>query len=195
MFTLKKTLSILSMAVLFLVACSPEDGDTGPAGPVGPEGPIGPAGQGDPGQDGQDGVDGRDGVANIQTYTFAVDSSTWVRPAGTSYIGNTISVPEINATVLTQGVVLVFETLDNSTPGATTWRAMPYTDNIFSHSHSIGPGVVNLFVTVTLQGSAPTLVAARNWSYKVVIIPPAAKIAGFDPKTFEEFQMVYGLKE
>ena len=61
MFTLKKTLSILSMAVLFLVACTPEDGDTGPAGPVGPEGPIGPAGQGDPGQDGQDGVDGLNG--------------------------------------------------------------------------------------------------------------------------------------
>jgi hypothetical protein len=192
MFTLKKTFSILSMAALMLVACTPEDGDTGPIGPVGPEGAIGPAGKGD---DGTDGTDGTDGVANIQTYTYAVDSSTWVRPQGTNYISNSITVNAIDTTVLKEGLVLVFETIDNSIPNATTWRAMPYTDNIFSHSYSVGPSVVNLFISVTLQGSAPTLVAAKDWSYKVVIIPPASKIAGFEPKTYEELQMVYGLKD
>lgn len=205
MFTLKKTLSIVSMAVLFLVACTPEDGDTGPAGPVGPEGPIGPAGQGDPGQDGvdgRDGTDGRDGVANISVMTYTVASTSWI---GNAVKEHKLAIPEINQSVVDNGTVQVFQT---TTPTNPLWQALPFNYVIGLNSPS---GVVTAQINIQYGYKTDSLNLTVNNSlganisgsanfpgdrtFKVVVIPPAAKIAGFEPKTFEELQMVYGLKE
>ena len=195
MFSLKKTFSIAIIAALSLVACSPEDGETGPVGPIGPEGQIGP--KGDPGTDGTngtDGVDGTDGVANIKTFTFFVDSATWNGPNGLS-INNAINVPEITAEIVENGTVQVFQTEDNTSPASTTWRAMPYTNGVFSYSYSYNVGVIDLILTVTVNGSVPTLVAAKDHTYKVVILPPASVLSGIDYSDYEAVKMVYGLKD
>ena len=195
---LGRVFTMLGVIALSIVACVPEDGETGPAGPVGPEGPIGPAGAGADGQDGQDGtngVDGKDGVANIQALTFFLDSATWTMPTGENGIVNSINVPEITSAVVSNGTVMLFQTEDNSLPSSTIWTAVPYTDGIFSYLYSYSLGVVNLKITVTINGSVPNLNAADDHTYKVVVIPPSAKIAGFDPKTYEEAKMVYGLED
>ena len=195
MFTLKKTFSILSIAALFLMACT-TDGDTGPAGPVGPEGPLGPAGQdGTIGRDGRDGVDGQDGAASVVSSVFFVDSASWTNPAGVNGIVNSINVPSISGNIVSNGVVLLYQTTDNSNPTSTIWNAVPYTDGVFSFGYTYGPGVINLKITVTVNGSVPTLAAARNRTYRVVVITPGAKIAGFDYGNFEEVKMVYGLED
>lgn len=194
MFTLKKTLSIVSMAVLFLVACTPEDGDTGPAGPVGPEGPIGPAGQGDPGQDGQDGVDGRDGVANINVANYTVVAADFV---GTQIKNDTIDAVEVTNEILVNGDIQSFLSFNSS---STVWHPMPYREVVFT-----GPTTV-AFENITISYSVGkiyltqftdqlTVLPIRDFTLKLVTIPPSSKIADFEPKTFEELQMVYGLKE
>lgn len=202
MFTFKRTLSILSMAALFLVACTPEDGDTGPAGPVGPEGPIGPAGAGDPGVDGTDGTDGKDGVANITVQTYVVPSLSWSGAAVKEY---KLAIPEINQAVVDNGTVQVFQT---ETPTNPTWQALPFNYVIGLNSQS---GVVTAQINMQYGYKSDSLNLTLNNSLganitgsatfpgdrtvKVVIIPPSSKIAGFEPKTYEELQMVYGLTD
>lgn len=195
MITLKKIFSVAIIAALTLVACSPEDGETGPAGPIGPEGQIGPAGDdGRDGLDGVDGVDGKDGVANIETYTFFVDSATWNGPNGSS-INNSINVPQITAEIVERGTIQVFQTSDNTNPQSTSWRAVPYTNAVFSYSYSYNVGIIDLILTVTVNGSAPTLAAARDHTYKVVIIPPAALLEGVDYDDYQAVKMIYGLED
>ena len=195
MFTLKKTFSILSIAALFLMACA-TDGDTGPAGPVGPEGALGPAGQdGVIGKDGTNGQDGQNGTASVIASTFFVGAASWTNPTTVSGIVNSINVPSITANIVRNGVVLLYQTDDNSVPTSTIWTAVPYTDGIFSYVFSYGPGVVNLKITVTLNGSAPTLGAASDHSYKVVVITPGAKIAGMVYGNYDEVKMIYGLED
>gem|GEM_PF-1614656 len=199
MVRLKKTFSIVSMAVLFLVACSPEDGDTGPAGPVGPEGAIGPAGQdgtnGTNGTSGTNGNDGANGASSVVSSVFFVDSASWTNPTTVNGIVNSINVPAITSNIVENGVVLLYQTTDNSIPTATNWTAVPYTDGIFSYLFSYAPGIVNLKITVTINGSSPTLGAASDHTYRVVVITPGAKIAGFDPHSYNEVKMVYGLED
>ncbi len=196
MITLKTTFSTLSIAVLFLVACVPEDGDTGPAGPVGPEGAIGPAGQdGVIGRDGTDGRNGQDGAASVVSSTYFLAASSWTNPTTVNGIVNSINVPAIAGNIVSNGIVMLFQTDDNSAPAATVWTAVPYTDGVFSYVFSYGPGVVNLKITVTVNGSVPTLGAASDHTYKVVVITPGAKIDGFDYGDYDEVKMVYGLKD
>ena len=115
MFSAKKIFSVIGVCALFLVACSPEDGETGPAGPIGPEGQIGP--KGDPGADGEDGTDG---VANISTSTFFVASTDWTDGGVET---DTLDVPEITQEVVDNGTVQVFQTEDASNP---QWGDLPY---------------------------------------------------------------------
>lgn len=196
--SLKKVFSLVSISALLLTSCVPEDGDTGPSGPVGAQGGFGPAGQdgtnGSDGTNGNDGTDGQDGIV-LSSFVYSVDSSSWTKPGGINGIINSINVPAITGAIVSTGAVLLFQTEDNSVATATNWRAVPYTDGVFSHVFSYGPGIVNLKITVTLNGSVPNLAAARDHTYKVVIIPQSAKIAGFDSKTYAELKMVYGLED
>ena len=198
MFTLKKIFSILSMAALLLVGCA-TDGDTGPAGPLGPEGAIGPAGQdgtiGRDGTNGTNGQDGANGTASVVASVFFVDSASWTNPTTISGIVNSINVPSITPAIVRDGVVMLYQTTNNSNPTTTTWTAVPYTDGVFSYVYSYGPGIINLKITVTVNGSVPTLGAARSHTYKVVVVTPGAKIDGFDYGNYEEVKMVYGLED
>lgn len=200
MFTLKKTFSILSLGALLLVACSPEDGDTGPAGPVGPEGALGPAGQ--DGTIGRDGVDGLDGKAAV-AYTYNISSADWnsVSNGGLNSIEDTIQVPQITQNIYNGGALLVYMKENSSDP---SWQPLPYqnyivynngTANVFSirtyqASFSVGALNIRSFINsnISLTTNAGIVV-------KLVIVPPAAKIADFDPKSYEEVKMVYGIED
>lgn len=177
MISLRRAFSILSIISLLFVSCA-EDGAVGPVGPVGPEGQLGPAG--DPGQDGTDGQDGKDGVANISTRTYTVLDTDW-NGTGRAPKYN----PDITASVVTNGVVSVFRT---TTPlpadSNTTWRSVP--DDVFAFDYK--KDTVGLLVPGFTGANFTTY-------YKVIVIPPAEKVAGVNYNNWEDIKMVHGLTD
>lgn len=188
MLSIKKTLSMAMIAALTLVACSPEDGETGPAGPIGPEGQIGP--KGDPGVDGTDGKDVEIIVTNL-----TVLESDWV---GTQIKTDTISVPSLTASILQTGSVHGF--LSYTADVAGKWYAVPYREIVFT-----GPTTV-AFVNITIKYSEGEIYLAHftdqlnslpvgDFTLRLVMIPEPAKIGGVNSNIYEEVEMVYGLEE
>ncbi len=186
MLNLKRNISFLSMALLFLVACTPEDGKEGDVGPVGPEGPIGPKGD----------------DVNINSFTFSVASTDWT---GTATKADTLSLPFISQEVVDDGIVQIYQT---TTPGTPSWGALPYSYIVVLNSAGgpvaaevtvqaeYGVGEVYLSVINSLGADitvGPTFPGDRT--FKVVIIPPTSKIEGVNHENYEEVEMVYGIKD
>ncbi|PCE66426.1 collagen-like protein [Sediminicola luteus] len=103
----------LSFSLIFLINCSPEDGEMGPPGPQGEQGPVGPAGV--DGQDGADGADGADGTDG-ETGTANVIYSDWLDSPIVDNDNNIMAptangsydVPSLDAAIVEEGVVLVY---------------------------------------------------------------------------------------
>lgn len=187
---------VFSLIAMFVVACTPEDGDTGPVGPVGPPGPAGGGPQGPAGEDGEDGVDGKDGNANVQAYNYTVMISDWT-PG--EILRDTLNVLEITQEVVDNGAVILYQRRTDST----TWEVMPHsyiaflggqpTTLTFQYGYNIGQlflsGMNSLNANVT-----PGPVYPGNRSFKIVVIPPAAMIDGVDHSDYETLEAVYGIE-
>ena len=182
---------VFSLIAMFVVACTPEDGDTGPVGPVGPPGPAGGGPQGPAGEDGEDGVDGKDGNANVQAYIHSVDTNEWVTNG--KYQEAVLTVPEITNEVYSQGTVLLFQKFvsDNA------WEAMPYSNTIqisqtqyanyfIRFSYTTGQVTVRAYLDIAAQLSFP-----EEIEFKVVVIPPAMFIEDMDYRNHEVLDALY----
>lgn len=179
---------VFSLIAMFVVACTPEDGDTGPVGPVGPPGPAGGGPQGPAGEDGEDGVDGKDGNANVQAYTYTVLASDWSNLTnGTIFVSrDTLLVPDVTSEVISGGTVQVFRK-----PGSgSSWFALPYSSFAVNYltSHSVGE------VQLEINRTDGQQVQMADAEFKVVVIPPAAMIDGVDHGDFEALEAIYGLE-
>lgn len=206
MYIFKRTFSILFIAALSLVACTPEDGDVGPAGPAGANGANGLNGtdgtngtngtdgtNGTNGSNGTNGTNGTNGSANVTSNVYLVTGSSWI--AGQA----AISIPELTKEVAQSGAVLIYQN-DTLNADSTSWRETPY-------RFVANVGGANTFITVsTTYSTSEVIVTATtssnqrvsvssNMYFKVVVIPPSSKIAGFQPRTYEEAKMVYGLED
>ena len=193
----KLNLLVLSLFVLAVVGCNPEDGDTGPVGPVGSPGATGPKGDtGPPGQDGQDGLDGN---ANVSAITFSLPSTAWSTGTIKTY---SRGVAEITQDVVDDGLVMVYQ---RQAPD-TDWGALPFTYNI---TLSSGGQTFNAIITTQFSYDTDSLFLTNSNSlranitnsatfpgdreYKVVIIPPANLVQGMNYEDHEMLQAVYGI--
>jgi len=181
---------VFSLIAMFVVACTPEDGDTGPVGPVGPPGPAGGGPQGPAGEDGEDGVDGKDGNANVQAYVFTVlnsDYDIYTNQTQTFYMHrDTLSLSEIDLEVVDDGTVQLFR----RTPSSSVWSAMPYYRGGLAYNFSYEIGEIQ--IEVSYNNSAP--IGVGDSEFKVVVIPPAAMIDGVDHSDYEALEAVYGIE-
>ena len=182
----KLNLLVLSLFVLAVVGCNPEDGDTGPVGPVGSPGATGPKGDtGPPGQDGQDGLDGN---PDVNAFIFTVvDADYSVFVSNTTFFmhRDTLSVPEIDNSVVMDGTIQVFRKAST----ASAWLAMPYNRGGISYNYSYSNGEVQL----ELSYSNSTPIAFGNSDFKVVVIPSSSLVKNMDYKNHEMLQAVYGI--
>lgn len=196
----KLILLVLSLFVLAVVGCNPEDGDTGPVGPVGSPGATGP--KGDTGPPGQDGQDGQDGNANVQAYIFNVaqgDFAVTASQSGTNFRlrhRDTLAVPEITADVMQDGTIQAFFNSDVFSDTSISWTPMPYSDGGVTNNYNYVQGSVNVEVTYVLppgQGGGPQVFPIGDYTYKIVVIPPASLIQGMNYEDHEMLQAVYGI--
>ena len=132
------------------------------------------------GRDGFDGFDGRDGSANVEANTYFVIPSDW---SAASFGGEVDGFnASITAQVMQSGLVQVYYSEDVD-PISRRWIAMPIGDFGFSYVQS----------TITFEVYNASSVA-YNIYYKVVVIPPSAKIDGLDLNNYEAVQAVYGIE-
>jgi len=200
MFTLKKTFSILSMAALLFVGCTPEDGDIGPVGPIGPAGQNGINGQngidGQDGNDGQDGSDGQNGSANVQSNNQTVLITDWTPGL---VLRDTLAVPALSQAVVDSGMVLIYL---RSTTNA-TWDLMPFSFVAFlagqpatlTFQAGYNVGEVYLSASNSLNANiTPNAVFPGDRDFKIVVVPAASKIDGLNLNNFEVVKAVYGFE-
>lgn len=192
---------VFSLIAMFVVACTPEDGDTGPVGPVGPPGP---AGGGPQGPAGEDGVDGKDGNANVSSTFYTVQSTDWT---GSSVKVYSINAPELTQSVVDSGAVIVYQKVDTATTIDGQWSTLPHSFMATLNSQS-GPVAVEFTIRASYDVGVLDLSVINSYSanvsftntfpgtrsFKVVVIPPAAMIDGVDHGDFEALEAIYGLE-
>lgn len=163
---------ILVILILPFIINSCKKGDTGPTGP-----------------------EGQSGNSNIVSTTYSVSSWSWSSP----YYYQNLSVPALTPTNVNSAAVMVYF----NTSG-TTWLALPYTqynspyDYFMGFSTSEGNVQVTWFYDSSLSsGSSPSTYYGSTIQFKVVVIPPAARIRNpnVDLRNYEEVKQAYGLKD
>jgi len=123
-------LSLLLLAITFIVINCTKEGPEGPVGATGPQGPAGPAGAagaagaaGTPGAPGATGPQGPAGTANVIYSSWAFTGQNSATP-DTSLLGEgTVNVgyrtaPGITQAILDNGVVLSYASNSGTTPTA-----------------------------------------------------------------------------
>ncbi|MCL6265159.1 collagen-like triple helix repeat-containing protein [Flagellimonas myxillae] len=208
-FLLKTTQStFLTILLIGLAACSPEDGQDGAPGPQGPQGEQGAAGQ-----------DGVDGNANVRTGTVDLANADWLWNA--SYTFNTgeggasstswftryvdLSIPEIDEDINENGLILVY-----FRRGSNGWYSLPFKFTAFGsdyetqivHESNVGNIRLHYFWT-PVQGSTPGNLQSftiAEYTFKYVIIQGTliGKNSGYSKKalqkmTYEEVMDVFAL--
>lgn len=146
------------------------------------------------GEDGEPGAAGATGNANVSSYSYNVTAADFV---GTQIKTDTIDAPEITNGLLVNGDIqsyLSFTTSDD------TWHPMPYRELVFTSAttvafenigirYSVGKIYLTQYTDLLLD------LAIRDFTLKLVAIPSSAKIEGFEPETFKELEVVYGLED
>jgi Collagen triple helix repeat (20 copies) len=180
-------LSLLALAITFIVTSCTKEGPEGPAGatgaqgptgatgPVGPAGPVGPTGPAGPtGPVGPAGPAGPAGTANVIYSTWTPYSSLGT-PTDSSFsdFGTVRRVirtaPGVTSSILDQGVLLVYWRL----PSTSIWGQLPYSFPFGTATYYINVVAVvgKLFIiSYTINPTAP---AGLNPSGEIryVLIP------------------------
>lgn len=176
------TLFLLTTALVF-TACKGDKGDTGPAGPAGPAGPTGAAGPAGPagatgpagvagpvGPIGPAGPAGPAGTANVvYSNWIAVVNSDWSNN-GVSTVNHTraIAAPGLTATLLAQGVVLVYLNLSTQPNNI---KLLPWDDVTVYTFYIEQMTVGSLLVGVKRQDNTAFINSFITLNYRYIIIP------------------------
>lgn len=147
------------------------------------------------GNDGEDGAPGKNGSSNVESRTFSVSSWSYSSP----FHYTNLSVPELTQQNINSAGVMVYF----STTG-TDWVAVPYTQYNSPYNYFMGfntsVGIVQItwvYDTSLSQGSDPTTYYGVNLLYKVVVVPPSAKILypNIDYKNYSAVKETFHLKD
>jgi hypothetical protein len=108
------------------------------------------------GEDGVVGPVGATGNANVQSYSYTVEDTSWSQ--GTA----TISIPALSKSISDNGIVSVFGSFDSLGTDTINWRPLPYSfvANVggqgaltrVSNRHSVGQVTIAANLTSTNQG-------------------------------------------
>jgi hypothetical protein len=173
---MKNLKSILAICVLsVLIASCTKDGETGPQGPAGTSG-----------------TNGTNGNANVSDTTFIIN--TWT--TGTSFYYVNLDYSQLTSTVQEGGAVQVyFSSNSGSAWYSLTWIYDASTDYYMSFYTQTGRVVVKWQYDGSGIGSDPTSIFTASSFLKVVVIPPAMRIANLDLTNYQAVKSAYNLKD
>src|SRR5690606_18086022 len=141
---------------------------------------------------GEDGEQGPAGNANVNEFTFTVNSNDWVRTGNSAISYDTLSVSSITQAVLNEGAVQVYQTFNDSLG----WNAMPYR---YLTLNDAGTAVTNANLQATYNLGLVSLshytddrflAPINNMQVKVVVIPSSSIVNGVDYNDYEAVQAV-----
>ena len=207
------SLSLLLIAISFIVVNCTKEGPQGPAGATGAQGPAGATGAtgstgatGPQGPAGATGAQGPAGTANViySSWFSATGGSGW---ADTSMLStgtvkrNIFPAPSLSASVISQGLIMVYYNFNN---GATlTFHSIPYIFTV-TPQPLIMDYVVDVQKLIVTQGWAtppftPTpQVTIPSDQFRYIIIPgsigggrgiSSEKIADINGQTYTETEL------
>lgn len=163
-----KNLFGLLFLFLSLSFSSCEKGEPGPAGPVGPS--------------------GSNGSSNVQSVTFTTTNASWIFDGTDNSYNASFSIPSITSEVVSNGTVQLF--LGNGS--SSQWIALPFSYNIAQFNYSYSLGAVQITATLS-NGAIPN--NPGGLQFRVVVIPPALKIANIDYNSYSDLKTFYNLSE
>jgi hypothetical protein len=172
--TIKTIVTGIVAGMLLFTSC-------GKDGPVGPQGPA-----------------GKNGAANITVQDFTV--TTWSSIPNFDYYAD-LTIPALTQAVQDNGTVQVFMSWNSGTP---IWTALPYTFNntpVYIMNYNTQTGFVVLQWVYNNSGGPlandpNTEFGVTSLQFKVVIIPPAARLAhpNVNFHNFNEIKEAFKLK-
>jgi hypothetical protein len=135
-------------------------------------------------------------TVNVFARTFSAPSSAWVDGSDFWYIH--LGVPELTSSNLDSAAIQVFFSTGNN-----GWTALPYTHVKSSGNYFMGfittVGIVEVRWTHNTGGNGdePNTVFGEEVKFKVVVIPPSAKLLkqNIDYNNYEEISKVFDLKD
>jgi len=156
-------------------------------------------------KEGKQGVAGKDGNANIINTSLTLRNWHTIWDDGTSYdYTDSISWTQIDGSILSNGVVLVYalESTDNNAP--VVWYALPFSfsgrDNttglkyLESFSYSINRGAIKIECVGydEISGSANILSGLNGVQIRIVVIPPSI-MSKYPNTNWKNYKEVDGL--
>ena len=141
---------------------------------------------GEDGADGTVGPAGANGNANVTNNTYTIASADWmaVFNANGQQTGAEARIPaaSLTSTSVDQAGVLGYFSTDAA--ASKEWIAIPSGALLFRYKTDTAIVGMNSFGGLSADSY-----------FKLVVIPPAAKVAGVNEVNFEEVQAVYGLSD
>lgn len=140
------------------------------------------------GETGPSGADGTNGISKIQSFTFTVNNASWVYDSTFNGYNSILNVSSITADVFNNGTIQVFIGDGSSNQ----WGALPSSFNIYQYNYIYKIGEVVLSVRTSV-GVLPNIPSSQQ--FKVVVIPPSAKVANVNLQNYAEVKAAYNLKD
>lgn len=164
--------SVILMAVTVLALGSCKKGDIGPEGPQGI--------QGEKGDKGDKGAKGNTGNANVKSRTFLPANITWRQTTlfSTNYVTASLSVPEITADIIANGMVMVYGGFFWGDP----WSALPISYFESGRTVNFSYGIKSGSVTLRMHYSSNAVPTAPGIQFRVVVVEGQAAQAAMQEK-------------
>jgi hypothetical protein len=137
---------------------------------------------------GETGPAGANGSSNVQSYTFTTNNLSWVFNGSDNSYNSTYNLTSITSDVVSNGTIQVFVGDGSSNQ----WGALPLSYSVLQLNYSYSLGQVVLSVTLS-NGLVPNNPGGQQ--FKVVVIPPSARIAHVNMHNYSDVKAAYNLKD